>query len=633
MRKRPLKHVYRKNLKALLALILVICTFMLCTIPASASESETKADVDSEVPANVMDELLDTDTDTIYDEGNESEPDEEGTVPKDDDNIDMQDQKTEAEEEGEPEEPQASEFKVTYEMGYFGTAEEMVEENNYPNAVPETDFANAVFLGWYDTEDNPIYPESTVITADTKFIGKFERYIEDMLITDEHIAYIDGYSNHMFRPNNGITRGETAAIFYKLLQSTDAEIKTFSDVPQSQWYYDEVGVIACLGIVNGYSDGKFMPKKTITRAEFIKMAVSFDTINYEATANFTDVTVNHWAYNYIATAAEKGWIGGYSDGSFKPADKITRAQAVAIVNRMLGRYPQSIMKDKKDIKNFYDVFTDNWAYGDIAEAANEHEHLTDHDKKKETWTSYTKTTQTLYSHWITDGSDTYYLDAKTGKFVRGTYKIGGKDFVFDSTTGKAFTGFKYVGSWKRYFVKGAMVDDISKLGVVSGPYYIKVYKPSNYLIIFAKDGSNGYTIPVKAMVTSCGYGTPTGTYFTPDKYRWLKMVGDTWAQWCTQISGNYLFHSVPNWTYNNFDLEVYEYNCLGQTRSLGCIRLNCANAKWIYDNCGLGTHVYISGTDKAGPLSKPGTIQIPSWHTWDPTDPTAYYMCQRKGCH
>ena len=133
--------------------------------------------------------------------------------------------------------------------------------------------------------------------------------------------------------------------------------------------------------------------------------------------------------------------------------------------------------------------------------------------------------------------------------------------------------------------------------MVSGPYFIQVYKPSNYLIIFAKDPATGaFNTPVQAMRVSCGTPTPTGTYYTPARYRWLKMVGDTWAQWCTQIQGDYLFHSVPNWTKNNKDLEVYEYNQLGNTRSLGCIRLNCEDAKWIYDNCQLGTQVNISST-------------------------------------
>ena len=160
-----------------------------------------------------------------------------------------------------------------------------------------------------------------------------------------------------------------------------------------------------------------------------------------------------------------------------------------------------------------------------------------------------------------------------------------------------------------------------------------MYKNNNYLIVFARDGDGQYNIPVKAMITSCGYGTPTGTYYTPNRYRWLRMEGYTWAQWCTQISGNYLFHSVPNWTYSNMDLEVEEYNLLGSTRSMGCIRLRCVDAKWMFDNCVLGTQVYISPSETSGPLNKPTSLKLPAWHTWDPTDPTAYYRCQQIGCH
>ena len=184
------------------------------------------------------------------------------------------------------------------------------------------------------------------------------------------------------------------------------------------------------------------------------------------------------------------------------------------------------------------------------------------------------------------------------------------------------------GTWKRYYLNGLLQDDISGLGLVSGPYYIVVDKPSNYLIIYAKDENGTYNIPVKAMLVSCGYGTPTGVYYTPYRYRWLEMVGNTWAQWCTQIQGNYLFHSVPNWTYNNLDLEVEEFNHLGETRSLGCIRLCCEDAKWIYDNCPIGTTVVIyDDAATPGPMGTPGTIYIDpddeTYRGWDPTDPDA----------
>ena len=249
----------------------------------------------------------------------------------------------------------------------------------------------------------------------------------------------------------------------------------------------------------------------------------------------------------------------------------------------------------------------------------------------ERWTDYTRYEPTKKRGWLSLNGSRYYI-GPDGKCLRGEQSIDGVKYRFDSS-GAAATGFFKEGGWSRYYKNGVLVEDISNLGLVKGPYYIKVYKPANYLIIFAKDSAGKYTIPVRSMLVSCGNPTPTGNFYTPDRYRWLEMVGGSWAQWCTQIMGSYLFHSVPNDLRNNYTMWSGEYNNLGTTRSLGCIRLNCEDAKWIYDNCVLGTHVYISPTETSGPLKKPAGLKIPSWHTWDPTDPTAKYLCKQHGCH
>lgn len=191
----------------------------------------------------------------------------------------------------------------------------------------------------------------------------------------------------------------------------------------------------------------------------------------------------------------------------------------------------------------------------------------------------------------------------------------------------------WIDGYKRYINADGEIDtDVSRL--VTGPYYIKVYKWSNYLIIYAKDEYGNYTVPVKAMVASCGNNTPTGTYYTPNRWRWLTMVDDSKAQWCTQIIGDYLFHSVPYRTADPTTLYVdNKFNYLGETKSLGCIRLQAGDAKWIYDNCQLGTKVTITPSESSGPISKPAFTPLPSWHTWDPTDPTVQYLCKQHGCH
>ena len=456
-----------------------------------------------------------------------------------------------------------------------------------------------------------------------------DKQVSDLLNTDDHTAYMRGYTNGMFKPDAGVTRAEAAQMFYSLLRRQDGERVFFPDI-MGKWHENAVSIMAGLGMLHGYPDGTFRPENKITRAEFVTIAAQFVTLTEEA-SSFPDVPDSHWAASFISTAAAKGWVTGDENG-FRPDATITRAETVIILNKMLGRSPDPVSSKKNDVKNFYDLFPTHWAYAHIAEASTDHTYTS--DGRTETWTDYTRDTEyPTKSGWVKDGGTMYYLDAATRKFLRGEQTIDGKKYLLNSSTGAAFTGFRTEGSWRRYYKDGLLMDDISGLGVVSGPYFIKVYKSSNYLIVFAKDDAGNYNTPVRAMRASCGYSTILGTYYTPARYRWLRMVGYVWGQWCTQISGNYLFHSVPNYTYSNMDLEVEEYNHLGETRSAGCVRLNCEDAKWIYDNCVLGTKVTITDSETSGPLSKPAGIQIPSWHTWDPTDPTAQWKCKEKGCH
>ncbi len=477
-----------------------------------------------------------------------------------------------------------------------------------------------------EPEEPPATVEETVSQKQVSKTGQ----VSNLLETASHPAYIKGYQNGLFKPSAQVTRAEATQMFFGLLRQKGGEHVSFQDV-ENQWYAEAVETIAGLGIIKGYKDGTFRGDKAITRAEFVTIAVSFDT-ELEGKAPFSDVTQNHWAHNAIYTASEKGWINGYEDGSFRPDGKLTRAEAVAVLNRMLGRSADEEIMETGSPKNFYDMFPDHWAYNDVMEASTEHSFY--YSGEDEHWGSYqADETQPEKSGWLYDGSTRYYLDAKTGKCLRGKQTIDGKTYLFSNSTGAGYTGFQMVGGWRRYYKNGLILDDISGEKVVTGPYLIKVYKTSNYLIIYAKDSSGKYNTPVRAVRVSCGYPTILGTYYTPAKFRWCPMIGGVYAQWVTQISGNYLFHSVPYWTLDNANLELDEFNRLGETRSLGCIRMNCRDAKWIYDNCALGTQVVITDRETSGPLSKPEGIKLPSWHTWDPTDPEAYWRCRQHGCH
>lgn len=156
----------------------------------------------------------------------------------------------------------------------------------------------------------------------------------------------------------------------------------------------------------------------------------------------------------------------------------------------------------------------------------------------------------------------------------------------------------------------------------AGSYYLQVNKGTNVVTVYSGNGT-----PIKAMICSTGYATPTGTYYTSQKLRWQELDGPTYGQYCTRITGHILFHSV--WYYQNGNLASQshrEYNRLGTTASHGCVRLTVGDAKWVYENCSLSTKVVIiNGTSANDPLGKPSAIKLnPNQKMgWDPTDPAA----------
>jgi hypothetical protein len=158
------------------------------------------------------------------------------------------------------------------------------------------------------------------------------------------------------------------------------------------------------------------------------------------------------------------------------------------------------------------------------------------------------------------------------------------------------------------------------------PYYIKVNRQQNCVTVYKKDSKGEYTVPVKAMACSVGlYGrTPTGTFTLSNQYRWHELNGKVYGQYCSRITGGVLFHSVFYHNTTPSTLYYNAYNNLGSAASHGCVRLNVADAKWIYDNCKSGTKVTIYDSSNPGPLGKPSTIKIDTssaYRGWDPTDP------------
>ena len=194
---------------------------------------------------------------------------------------------------------------------------------------------------------------------------------------DDHYAYIVGYPDSTVRPQNGITRAEVATIFFRLLtdetrNANSTKSNSYSDVAAGAWYNHAVSTLSAMGIVKGDSHGKFNPNAPITRAEFAAIAARFDDKANTTAVDFSDIA-SHWAKNEISAAANNGWINGYTDGTFRPNNKITRAEAMTLVNRVLKRLPETA----EDLHNDMIKWSDNsdtsaWYYLAVQEATNSH---------------------------------------------------------------------------------------------------------------------------------------------------------------------------------------------------------------------------------------------------------------------
>lgn len=250
------------------------------------------------------------------------------------------------------------------------------------------------FTGWY--ADKALTDKITKVKMTgnkTVYAGWTATNVPDMLNGDDHYAYVVGYSDGTVRPNANISRAEVATIFFRLLKEEvrDGNLtaeNTFADVMDGQWHNKAISTMAKLGVVKGRNAEAFDPNAPITRAEFATICARFDKTQISTGSNFTDIS-GHWAEKYIERAATLGWIAGYSDGTFRPGNYITRAEAMTIINRVLCRMPQS----EDDLLNDMTVWPDNhptdWHYLAVQEATNSHEF----DRKgevNEKWTKLTK---------------------------------------------------------------------------------------------------------------------------------------------------------------------------------------------------------------------------------------------------
>ena len=249
------------------------------------------------------------------------------------------------------------------------------------------------FTGWY--ADRALTQKITSVTMNsdkTVYAGWEATGVPDKLNGDDHFAYVVGYSDGTVRPSANISRAEVATIFFRLLKSDirDGNLTAdneFSDVSDGQWHNKAISTMAKLGIVKGRRADRFDPDASITRAEFAAICARFNTKPVENSGSFSDIS-GHWAENEIERAAAFGWISGYPNGTFRPDARITRAEAMTMINRVLCRMPQS----KSDLLDSMVTWPDNkpsdWHYLAVQEATNSH----DFDRQGEVGESWTKLT-------------------------------------------------------------------------------------------------------------------------------------------------------------------------------------------------------------------------------------------------
>lgn len=214
----------------------------------------------------------------------------------------------------------------------------------------------------------------------------------DLNITD-HFAYVIGYPDGTVRPDGNVTRAEVATIFFRMLKD-DAREKywktdnRYSDVKSTDWYNNAISTLSNMGIIDGYPDGTFRPNAGITRAEFAKIAVSFFKDNVRETIGdrFSDIH-GKWYTEYVNLANELAIVNGYPDGTFRPDNKIIRAESMTIVNNTLRRTPcKEGLLPVSVMITWPDNAASAWYYEAVQEATNSHEYSRASTTAKEQWT-------------------------------------------------------------------------------------------------------------------------------------------------------------------------------------------------------------------------------------------------------
>lgn len=367
-------------------LTLLLSVSLICSMLTVFAFAENDARGDTASVSDIYDEKtlnIDEETPNSIDEPNDSvEP-----AKSDEEAAKISEEPADSDEEAS-DEPEVKEYTVTF---YAPDGKTLIKQFK---AKPDSQLdvkdipvltESGLKIGSWLQADGKKADFSKAISADTEYKAKYLFGLNNA----DHKAYIAGYKDYTFRPDNNMSRAEAAQMLSRLLilQGTPDATPKFSDVG-NQWFADAVGKLSSLGIIQGYKDGTFRPNGKITRAEFVAMLCRFYEIE-PSKNDFKDVPKGAWYEDVVTAASSNGWILGYKDGTFRPNNQVTRGEAVTIINRILGRsVDENLWKNVFSSRQcFVDVAPSEWCAAAITEASVNHKYSI--DGNKEIWSGYT----------------------------------------------------------------------------------------------------------------------------------------------------------------------------------------------------------------------------------------------------
>lgn len=354
-------------------------------------------------------------------------------------------------------------------ISYYVDGRLTAQEALAPGALPQNVPAGHL---WVDEDGDFVVPETTAATVSVDYYAW-----EAPSFLDEHVRFMTVEGNQFF-PDGTMTRGELAQVLCALLDLDSASAapaeKEFSDVNDGAENAEAIHTVSSLSVMTGYADGTFRPEAAVTRGEFaaILCRLAGESISVEGT--------EYWAQKAMDIAREKGWMTGYDDGETYPESLVTRAEIVAVFNRVRERTPNRVAIDLAcEILPYVDVTPEHWAFYDIIDASYSSELMAYINGEADAEPGFILidgllchvNEETLRLDYYTAGfhtiEDGLYYVAQNGYFIerysKGLLELDGSMFYVTATDGPFLTedyfGYLYFREDGRYTSGSDVVDE------------------------------------------------------------------------------------------------------------------------------------------------------------------------------